>query len=57
MANYAVTDQTTAIGDLSTVAAELETLVEAVDNTKTIRLLEVVKVGNETFQGILIHDA
>ena len=56
MVNYAVEDFVTATGSLETVAAALETQLETIDNTKTIRLLEVQKVGNETFKGIIIWD-
>ena len=56
MANFAVDDFLTSVASLTTVLAELETQLETIDNTKTIRLLDVKKIGNETFQGTLITD-
>lgn len=56
MANFAVTDWVSSVGPLVTVAAEIETYLETIDTTKTIRLINVVPVGNNA-QGIIIHDA
>ena len=41
MANYSVTDWVSAADDLDTVAAAIETKLETIDTSKTIRLLEV----------------
>jgi|TARA_Y100000034_G_scaffold136090_1_gene210748 hypothetical protein len=57
MANYSVVDQVTKKGTLTQVADALETLVEAVDNTKTIRLLQIENVGGNQFQGVFVYDA
>jgi len=57
MANYALTDQVTKKGTLAQVADALETLIEAVDNSKTIHLLQIENVGGNQFQGVLIHNA
>ena len=55
MTSYAVTDWVSSVGPLVTVAAEMETYIETVAATKTIRLISVVPVGNNA-QGIIIHD-
>jgi hypothetical protein len=57
MANFAVTDVVTKTGTLELVAAALETAIEAVDNGKTIRLLEIHHIAGNQFQGVFIHDA
>lgn len=56
MANYSVVTYKTGYGSPGEVLAELETKIETVDDAKTIRLLEVLNMGN-SFQGILIYDA
>jgi len=45
----------TTSGTLEEVAALLETAMEAVDDSKTIFLVDVKKMGQGTFKGILIH--
>jgi F420-dependent methylenetetrahydromethanopterin dehydrogenase len=57
MANFAVTDVVTKTGTLELVAAALETAIEAVDDGKTIRLLEIHHIAGNQFQGVFIHDA
>lgn len=54
MANYVVTTYTTR-GSYDTVLAALETKIETVDNTKTIRLYDLKRQGND-FVGILVYD-
>ena len=57
MANYAVDDYVTAPqSTIAEVTALLETKLETIDTTKTIRLLGVEKVGS-MFVGYLIYDA
>jgi len=56
MANYAVNDFTETASDLAGVLALLETKLETITNTKTIRLLEIHKVGNQ-FAYALVVDA
>lgn len=60
MANFAVTDHVTDAGTLETVMAALETYVETIDDSKTIRLIDVKRVGGGypgKWQGIVLHDA
>jgi hypothetical protein len=57
MANYSVTDYVTAIDTPEKVAAELETYLETVDNTKTLYLVTVVQFGLERCRGIVLHAA
>jgi len=54
MVNYAV-EKYTVTGDYDYVIAALETKLETIDITKTIRLLSVVKRGNG-FAAFLIYD-
>ena len=57
MTSYAVTDYATAVaGSPEAVLALLETQIETITDTKTIRLLDVVRVGND-WQGLLMYDA
>jgi hypothetical protein len=56
MANYAVDDTTFGPGTLSEVAALIETHLETIDDTKTIRLLEVKHLYGDKFEGISIID-
>jgi hypothetical protein len=56
MANYAVTDWVSSVAPLITVAAEIETYLETIDDTKTIRLINVVQVGSNV-QAVIIHNA
>jgi len=55
MANYAVTVWNSSVAPLSVVLTELETKIETVDTTKTLRSVGVVPVGDNA-QGFVIHD-
>ena len=54
MANYAVNDFTEQAEDLEACLALLETKLETIDNTKTIRLLEIHKVGNQYAYALVV---
>ena len=56
MANYAVTTWKSVISDLTTVLAALDTQIETVVNTKTIRLMNVYQMGGGAYQGVLVYD-
>ena len=56
MANYAVSDFTETANDLAGCLALLETKLDSIDDSTTIRLLEIHKVGNQ-FAYALIIDA
>ena len=56
MANYAVNDFTETASDLAGCLALLETKLETIDDGKTIRPLEIHKVGNQ-FSYALVIDA
>ncbi len=56
MANYSVNDFTESAKDLGACLALVEARLEGIDDSKTIRLLEIHKVGNE-FQYALVIDA
>ncbi len=58
MANYAVTDVVIGPGTLAGVLADMETAIEAVDDTKAIQLMNVFH--NSTtgeYEGAIIHVA
>lgn len=55
MANYAVTTFVRK-GGLQAVVDALETQIETVDTTKTIRVFNVYHMGGEVFSGVLIYD-
>ena len=57
MANYAVDDYTEDAADLAAILAKLETKLETIENTKTIRLIEVHQVGGAKWQYALVADA
>ena len=57
MANYAVTDYKTSESQLGTVIAALETKLETIDTSKTIRYIDVLPMGNGEFVGVIIYDA
>tara|TARA_R100001594_G_C3832199_1_gene213557 strand:+ start:297 stop:470 length:174 start_codon:yes stop_codon:yes gene_type:complete len=57
MANYAVDDYTEDAADLAAILAKLETKIETIDNTKTIRLIEVYQVGASLWSYALVVDA
>ena len=56
MANYAVSDFTETADSLAGCLALVEAKLDSIDNSKTIRLLEIHKVGNK-FAYALIIDA
>ena len=56
MANYAVNDFVTSVGTLEAVAAAMETQIETIDNTKTIRLFDVQALASGMFQGVIVTD-
>ena len=47
MGNYATTVHSGMENSLALVAAAIETKLETITNTKTIRLLEVYQIGNQ----------
>ena len=57
MANYAVDDHTEDAATLAAVLALLETKLETIVNTKTIRLIEVTQVGASVWSYALVVDA
>ena len=57
MAAYAVTDYVSSEGTVAAVAADLETKMETIDDTKTIRLTKIFKLPNKLFVGIIMYDA
>jgi hypothetical protein len=59
MAAYAVTDKTTSTYDSQEdVAVGLETLLQAIDSTKTIRYIDIIELPRQRqWQGVIIHDA
>ena len=57
MANYAVDDHTEDAATLAAVLALLETKLETIVNTKTIRLMEVTQVGASLWSYALVVDA
>ena len=56
MANYAVVDYATPTGTLVEVIAAMETKIETIDNTKTLRLVDVKQLSGDNFVGVLIYD-
>ena len=56
MANYAVNDHTESASTLTACLALLETKLETITNTKTIRLIDDCKDGNQ-WSYYLIVDA
>tara|TARA_R100001163_G_scaffold1646_4_gene2634 strand:- start:6598 stop:6771 length:174 start_codon:yes stop_codon:yes gene_type:complete len=57
MANYAVTDFVTPIGSLVEVVAAMETQIETIDDSKTLRVCDIKQISGDTFVGVIIHDA
>tara|TARA_R100000152_G_C6769195_1_gene194934 strand:+ start:106 stop:282 length:177 start_codon:yes stop_codon:yes gene_type:complete len=58
MANYAVDDFTESAGSMADLLALIETKLETIDDSKTIRLLEVYKdATNGGYSYALIIDA
>lgn len=58
MTNYAVTDWSEEYDTLSDALAGLETKLETIDNTKTLRLIGITPVGGgKYYEAYLIYDA
>lgn len=57
MANYAVDDWVGDPDTLTNAVAALETRLETLADSKTIRLITVVKRGQDSYSGVLITDA
>jgi len=57
MADYAVTDWSSNVGSPAEVLAEMETQIETIDDGKTLRYIDILKVGENQFIGVLIYDA
>jgi hypothetical protein len=58
MAAYAVTDVTTASDRIEAVMAGLETLMEAIDDAKTIYYIDIIELKDQgKYQGVIIHQA
>ena len=53
MANYAVNDFVTPVGNLESVMAALEIQIETIDTGKAIQLLQVLQMSDGAFQGAL----
>lgn len=57
MANYSVTDYVTKPDKPENIAALLETYIETIDATKTLRLVTMIPAGGSAVIGVVIHDA
>ena len=57
MANYSVHNYSDEAADLAAILAKLETKLETIENTKTIRLIEVHQVGGAKWQYAIVADA
>lgn len=57
MTNYAVNDWVSDATALVDAVAALETQLETIDSTKTIRLVGVNQLGSGLFQAFLVTDA
>ena len=56
MTDYTVENWRSQVASADTVLEEMETQIETIDNTKTIRLNQIVHVGADNFIGFLIYD-
>jgi len=56
MTNFAVDDWSSSVGTVAEVLAEMETKLETIDNSKTIRGIGIVPIGSDMAQGWLIWD-
>ena len=54
MANYAVSDFTETASDLAGCLALVEAKLDSIDDSKTIRLLEIHKVGNQYAYALVV---
>lgn len=57
MTNYSVTTHKTKGGSVATVLGYLETYIETVADSKTIRLIDIVHTHGDYCIGVVIHDA
>jgi|TARA_Y100000296_G_scaffold80058_1_gene104906 hypothetical protein len=55
MASIAATDVSTKKGTLEVVIAEMEVLLEAIDDSKTLFVCDIYHIGGNRFQGAIIH--
>ena len=56
MVNYSVTEWVSTVGPLRTVSTLIEQKLETIDNSKTIRLIQVIPIGSDNAQGIIVYD-
>ena len=56
MAAYSVTTQTVEYGTVELAAAGMETLIEAVTDTKTIRMAKILPTASGKYMVVLIYD-
>ena len=54
MANYAVDDHTESASTLTACLALLEIKLETITNTKTIRLMDIYKDGNQWTYALIV---
>ena len=57
MANYAVDDHVTDADSVEVVMADLETLLDAIDNGKTIHYIDIIPQKNGKYRGVIMVDA
>jgi hypothetical protein len=58
MANYAVTDWSSVSDSVEAVAALMETKLETIDDTKSIRYIDILRLDEQKkFMGVIIYDA
>ena len=56
MALYAVTDYVSTEGTITAVLAALETKLETIVDSKTVRLIKTFELPNKQFVGVLLYD-
>ena len=58
MANYAVTDWSSSSNSVEEVATAMETQLETIDDAKTIRYIDILRLDEQNkFMGVIIYDA
>lgn len=57
MANYAVTDFVTSEDSITAVMAALEVQIDAIDNGKTLRYVDIIHLPNNKWIGVILYDA
>tara|TARA_Y100000310_G_C20127355_1_gene554241 strand:+ start:18 stop:191 length:174 start_codon:yes stop_codon:yes gene_type:complete len=57
MAAYAVTDFLTSADSVTAVMAALEVQIDTIDNTKTLRYVDIIPQPDNTWIGVIIYDA